>query len=126
MIKNKTQKVTFRRFPTGGQLFNEESLLNGIVPSHIHLTLEQFNEISSRNCKYCGEEPKLVHGDRLYNGIERVKMVGQFNYENTVACCRDCAQIKMGRDEDRMVAFIKECSKVTGAEELQNLINSFR
>jgi hypothetical protein len=126
MSKKKTQKVTFRRFPTGGQLLNEENLLNGVVPSHIHLTLEQFNEISSRNCKYCGEEPKLTHGDRLYNGIERVKMVGQFNYENTAACCRDCAQIKMGRDEDRMIEFIKACFYSKSHEETQHLIYSFR
>lgn len=125
-MKNKTPKLKFKQFPTGGQLINEKNLLDGVVESHIKLTLEQFNEIVARNCRYCGEEPKLTYGNRLYNGIERIKMAGEFDYNNTVACCRKCAQIKMGRDEDRMIEFIKACYHSKSYEETQNLIYSFR
>lgn len=125
-MKTEKQKITFRKFPTGGQLLNEENLLNGIVPPHIDLTIEQFNEISSQNCRYCGDEPKLTYKGRMYNGIERIKMADKFDYNNTIACCRDCAQVKMGRDEDRMVAFIKACIPLRESGDIQQMVNSFR
>jgi len=64
------------------------------------LTIEQFKEITSQNCEYCGVTPQLSikaattpgeWGTYYYNGIDRVEN-SNYNYElgNCVPCCHSC------------------------------------
>ena len=59
------------------------------------LTKDQFREITSKKCHYCGIEPKEYtkyggnpNGLYLHNGIERVNNNLGYEYENCVPCCK--------------------------------------
>lgn len=62
------------------------------------LTFEQFKDIISKNCNYCGSPPKNVKKDRRkyrdrilkYNGIDRVDNDVGYVMSNVVPCCRNC------------------------------------
>lgn len=70
---------------------------------------EQFREITSRNCYYCGGEPS--HADRcrkgklnglyVYNGIDRVDNTRGYTLDNTVPCCKVCNFMKMNMTEEK-------------------------
>jgi len=60
------------------------------------LTEEQFKELTSGNCYYCGEKPsktikaKGSYGEYRYNGIDRKDSNLGYTLENTVSCCKTC------------------------------------
>jgi hypothetical protein len=59
---------------------------------------EAFEEITSRNCFYCGSKPnqnikrrtQAYYGDYIYNGIDRVDNSRGYEDGNIVSCCRKC------------------------------------
>jgi hypothetical protein len=61
-----------------------------------NLTKEQFKEITSKNCWYCGKEPsnnqnlKDVNGQYVYSGIDRVDNTIGYEIDNVVPCCKNC------------------------------------
>lgn len=70
------------------------------------LTKEQFKEITSNNCNYCGTAPSSIrNGDALrskgkssgiyvYNGIDRVDSSKGYTIDNVVSCCSICNFMK--------------------------------
>lgn len=72
------------------------------------LNKEDFKELTSKNCHYCGKEPSQsrtrphpvykdksrFNGDYIYNGLDRKDVSVGYNLENVVPCCRDCNTIK--------------------------------
>lgn len=70
------------------------------------LTKEQFKEITSQNCHYCGCEPKhkvdrplngkptRYNGDYIYNGIDRKDNLKGYILENSIPCCKNCNSMK--------------------------------
>lgn len=67
------------------------------------LTNEEFNEITSSNCYYCGIEPKQickVGGSRsydcsiVYNGIDRLDNNKGYEPDNCVPFCKICNRAK--------------------------------
>lgn len=61
------------------------------------LTHEDFLNLVTSNCYYCGAEPeqnipaaKRYNGTRLVNGIDRVDNTKGYIKENCVSCCRKC------------------------------------
>lgn len=69
------------------------------------LTSEQFKQLTSQNCHYCGVEPKHsvnkragqhgnYHGDYIYNGIDRKDNNKGYLLENSVTCCFKCNHLK--------------------------------
>lgn len=67
------------------------------------LTKEEFKEITSSNCYYCGVEPsqKLKQsridekdGIYIYNGIDRINSSVGYLYDNCVPCCEICNKAK--------------------------------
>ncbi len=60
------------------------------------LTKEQFRELTSGNCYYCGVKPKQVNhpkpcvGAYIYNGIDRVDTTKGYILNNCVPCCIQC------------------------------------
>jgi hypothetical protein len=69
------------------------------------LTKEEFRELTSRNCYYCGVEPKqelrlttskLTEEDGIYryNGIDRINSSLGYTLENCVPCCEMCNKAK--------------------------------
>ncbi len=81
-------------------LFRQYSDRAELHEAKMLLTMEQFKNLTSRNCHYCGVEPMLSikakgtpgdWGTYYYNGIDRVEN-SNHNYEigNCVPCCHDC------------------------------------
>ena len=70
----------------------------------IKLSREQFKEITSSNCYYCGIKPKQIiklssktRSDEcvewskyVYNGIDRIDNDKDYTVENCVSCCKIC------------------------------------
>lgn len=71
------------------------------------LTFDEFIEITSEKCSYCGAEPSnkfnsgLYNGTYIYNGIDRVDSSKGYVLNNCVPCCKICniAKHNMSREE---------------------------
>ena len=66
------------------------------------LTVDQFREITSSLCHYCGQLPNSVKrvnksewGTYVYTGIDRVDNALGYTLGNSVSCCAACNQAKM-------------------------------
>lgn len=91
------------------------------------LTLEEFQQITSSPCHYCGKAPiqlsgsnlkqkwkKSTWGDYFYNGIDRKNNSKGYAIDNCVPCCWDCNHMKGSKSYeefsdtlDRMVKYRK-------------------
>ena len=64
------------------------------------LTLEQFAEITKKDCHYCGAKPNNIaigkgcNGDYIYNGIDRIDNNKGYTIDNIVPCCKICNYAK--------------------------------
>ncbi len=64
------------------------------------LTIDQFKDITSRYCDYCGIKPLQIktgrrsHGQYTYNGIDRVDNTKGYTIDNVTACCKICNRAK--------------------------------
>lgn len=61
------------------------------------LTKEQFKELISRECSYCGRQAGGIHGFEnktnqplVYSGIDRKNPTIGYTIENSVPCCKQC------------------------------------
>lgn len=65
-----------------------------------NLTKEQFEEIITKPCIYCGEEKrvhykkKYANGSFAYTGLDRYDNSKGYTIENVVPCCSTCNKIK--------------------------------
>lgn len=66
------------------------------------LSMEQFTDLTSSNCAYCGKPPsngfrreyKMREGVFIYNGIDRQDSSLGYSLANCVSCCRLCNRMK--------------------------------
>lgn len=70
------------------------------------LTFEEFNNLISGDCFYCGTKPKIKNGGHLEkrkhkgqpdlytNGIDRINSNGDYTIDNCVPCCSMCNKMK--------------------------------
>jgi len=61
------------------------------------LSKEEFKNLTSKNCYYCGIEPQQIavsakrgYGNYIYNGIDRVNSEVGYEDGNVVPCCGQC------------------------------------
>ena len=80
------------------------------------LTLEQFEELTSKNCIYCGSKPDLhIRNigkntvDGYMNGIDRIDSNKGYNINNCVPCCKICNIMKSDLSKD---IFLEHVSKI--------------
>jgi hypothetical protein len=59
------------------------------------LTLEQFDEITSKPCYYCGDFD--YYKDMKYTGVDRMNSENGYFLENCVPCCNVCNTMKSNR-----------------------------
>lgn len=77
------------------------------------LTREQFKELTSQPCHYCGCEPSQSHGtigmngDYIYNGLDRVDNENDYTLENVVSCCWACNWAKRDREYREFLDWIR-------------------
>jgi len=64
------------------------------------LTVEQFKEITQKDCFYCGAKPSNIYknkqsnGKYIYNGIDRIDNNKGYAIDNIVPCCKSCNSAK--------------------------------
>lgn len=82
-----------------------------------NLTKQQFQELTSSNCFYCGIKPiqeKRSRADSksepyFYNGIDRINNTKGYIIENCIACCGICNRMKQNLSQED---FLKHISKI--------------
>lgn len=99
------------------KLINGNSALNNLFKKYktsanrrnysFEITLEQFENITSRRCYYCGLEPNQYSysnssktSNYIYNGIDRVDNIKGYILENIVPCCKTCNFAKRNMSKD--------------------------
>ena len=74
------------------------------------LTVDEFIDITSKKCRYCGASPKMVskphsrvNGEYVHNGVDRKDNNIGYTIKNSVPCCTHCnyAKHKMSVKEFR-------------------------
>jgi len=87
------------------------------------LTIEQFENIISKNCYYCGNFPRKIdyltgnnrivrNNEILYaNGIDRINSDGDYHIDNCVPCCKQCNVMKMNFTQTEFYEKIKQIIK---------------
>lgn len=65
-----------------------------------NLTVEQFDELTSKPCYYCGEYYKQDYFGKKYSGLDRVDSKGGYNIDNVVPCCEYCNRMKLDYTKD--------------------------
>jgi hypothetical protein len=108
------------------QLPKGEASLNGIWCSYRYgakqrsidfkLTKEEFKNIITQNCYYCGTPPieklynKEQNGSCLVTGIDRVDNSHGYEFNNVVPCCEICNRAKLIMPQDVFIAWVKRIS----------------
>jgi 5-methylcytosine-specific restriction endonuclease McrA len=70
---------------------------------YFDLTLDQFKDLTSKNCFYCGVEPSQVsagssnveHTTYKYNGLDQVVPKNGYSVDSVVPCCAKCNTAKL-------------------------------
>lgn len=82
-----------------------------------NLTDEQFREITSSNCYYCGQIPKSIHrsstknisyNEYIYNGVDRKDNKKGYFVKNCVPCCTICNLAKRNLSIEDFKSWIKQ------------------
>lgn len=84
------------------------------------LNKEQFGDITSFNCHYCGAEPekqkKLPSGTFVYNGIDRKDNHKGYTLDNVVPCCEICNLAKRDLTYEDFVSWLKRAGRHQNGE----------
>lgn len=76
------------------------------------ISLEQFLELSQKECYYCGAGPSNIsrnqsnNGDYIYNGLDRMDNSKGYLIDNVVPCCFTCNIAKAGKSISDFLAWI--------------------
>ncbi len=94
---------------------------------NFELTEDQFRQLSSQNCFYCGREPSnrynnnngrkgYYHGDFIHSGIDRVDNTKGYLFENCVPCCKECNFMKADITPDMVYKLYWKLIEMENAE----------
>lgn len=77
-----------------------------------NITLEQFIELSQKNCFYCNKPPSNNYYRKygksiVYNGLDRVDNSKSHDLENVVPCCKQCNIAKSNYSKEEFLLWIK-------------------
>ena len=83
------------------------------------LTDDQFKDIISQNCHYCGELPSYnnsksmlaCNGNIKVNGIDRIDNSQGYTVDNTLPCCSSCNFLKGTLEYEEFTNLCKKISK---------------
>lgn len=87
----------------------------------ISLTFEEFKNLVTQDCHYCGLKPTMYREDRVkwrkgmsrvyFNGIDRLDSNKGYTLENSVPCCEDCNKAKRNLSKEQFLELIKRIYK---------------
>ncbi|NBK96464.1 MAG: hypothetical protein EOM50_00325 [Erysipelotrichia bacterium] len=72
-----------------------------------NLTEENFKEIITKPCTYCGDSYKKTE-NITYSGIDRIDSKEGYNINNCVPCCKICNMMKNNLSVDMFLSKIKQ------------------
>lgn len=78
-----------------------------------NLTIQDFRNLTSSNCYYCGRPPTQRAGHQknngyyYYNGIDRVDSTLGYDLSNVVPCCKQCNIAKHDYTTEQFYNWIK-------------------
>ena len=81
------------------------------------LSIKDFEEITTKNCFYCGVKPKqrsyrkFSNGEYLFNGIDRVDNSKGYVKGNIKPCCFICNRAKGNMEYKEFVLWLKKIKK---------------
>lgn len=92
-----------------------------------NLTFDQFNNLISQNCAYCGQEP-YVHESMIKRaklnepmlkcvGVDRVDSDKFYDIDNCVPCCEECNKMKLNMTTEK---FLGHINKIHDYQEQKN------
>ena len=82
-----------------------------------NLSIEEFKELTSSNCFYCGVVPlteiysKNRNKPYLYNGLDRTNNLKGYILENVKPCCKTCNYAKKDLTENQFFEYINRLCK---------------
>ncbi|KKL92938.1 hypothetical protein LCGC14_1879680 [marine sediment metagenome] len=68
------------------------------------LSFDEFQEIVTSWCYYCGEDPPV--------GVDRFDNAFGYRYDNVVPCCANCNYMKRHRTTDDFIAHVKRIAEL--------------
>lgn len=98
-----------------------------------NLTFDEFNELISKPCHYCGQEP-YIHESMIKRanmnepmlkcvGIDRVDSNKFYNLDNCVPCCSKCNIMKMALGSDDFLNHVNKISSYQLSKERSSTIS---
>ena len=93
------------------------------------LSLEEFKEITSSNCHYCGIPPsrpfaktwKTSVNTYMCNGIDRKDNTKGYTFSNSLPCCSICNHAKHDLPYDTFIMWIKNLTTYTNERETKTI-----
>lgn len=88
------------------------------------VTKEDFKELTSRPCYYCGLPPSRTHlgnralnGHYTYSGLDRVDNDQGYSLENLVSCCKVCNYAKRNVSQEEFLFWLTRIQQtIVGAQ----------
>lgn len=116
-----------RRLPKGisgsNMLFSSYRARAKEKSQDFSLSVERFREITSTGCHYCGKQPSQIikpspktsrytedgsiHGQYVFNGIDRVDNSRGYVEGNVVPCCKICNRAKLDSSYEEFISWIR-------------------
>jgi hypothetical protein len=81
------------------------------------LSFEEFVDLTSRNCHYCGSSPSKISRKSkngqpyVYNGIDRKDNSVGYIFENCLPCCSFCNVAKHKKSYEEFTSWLKRAGK---------------
>jgi len=77
------------------------------------LSIEEFEELTQKSCRYCGSSPSTVqpaeghNGNWMYNGIDRIDNDKGYELSNCAPCCNRCNLAKGTMLEGEFIKWVE-------------------
>lgn len=90
------------------------------------LTFDEFKNIITSDCYYCGTPPSNTYFKNYYNikynGVDRKNNDVGYNVENSVACCKMCNIAKNNNSYDDFISWVIRIFRKTASKVVQSNI----
>lgn len=128
-LRREVASSTFRKLPIKESTAKEHYLRYKNAASRMgrdfFLSIDQFYELSSKACFYCGENPKEfvaksmgedVASGYIANGLDRIDSSEGYTTTNVVACCFRCNSAKSNSLQKDFIDMCLSVARIHGGD----------